>query len=211
MPGILDLLNSDAGKAIVNGVAGQTGQNTSKTNDILNMALPVMMQAMRRNASTPDGAQGLMNALNSKHDGSVLDDLEGYFGGGVNQDVLDDGGKILGHVLGSKQKNVERTLGAKSGLDAAAIGQIMQTAAPLIMGFLGKQARQSKAQDAGGLDNVLGGLLQGNSPQTETNFLNAVLDADGDGSVVDDVADMLLSGKKQKGGLGGMLGDLLGG
>ena len=38
-----------------------------------------------------------------------------------------------------------------------------------------------------------------------------LIDADGDGSVLDDVAGMVLGGsKKKKGGLGGMLGGLFG-
>ncbi len=51
MSGILDLLNSDLGKTIVNGVASQTGQDTNKTSGLLTMALPVLMQAMKNNAS----------------------------------------------------------------------------------------------------------------------------------------------------------------
>ncbi len=41
-------------------------------------------------------------------------------------------------------------------------------------------------------------------------MVNRLLDADGDGSIIDDVAGMLLSGNK-KGGLGDLLGGLLGG
>ena len=98
MSGILDLLNSDLGKTIVNGVAGQTNQPQNKTQDVLTMALPVLMQAMKRNASTPQGAEGLMSALNSKHDGSILDNLGGLFSGGVDDNVMNDGIITLGHV-----------------------------------------------------------------------------------------------------------------
>ncbi|MBT8323888.1 MAG: DUF937 domain-containing protein, partial [Winogradskyella sp.] len=69
MSGILDLLNSDLGKTIVSGVSGSTGTDQSKANSVLTMAMPVLMKAMQRNANSQEGAQGLMNALNSKHDG----------------------------------------------------------------------------------------------------------------------------------------------
>ena len=114
MSGILDLLNSDLGKSIISGVAGQTKQDESKTSSVLTMALPVLMQAMKRNAATPQGAEGLLNALNSKHDGSILNNLSGLFGGGVDSNVLDDGSKILGHVLGGKQQHVQNALSQKS-------------------------------------------------------------------------------------------------
>ncbi|APY09801.1 hypothetical protein BWZ22_00425 [Seonamhaeicola sp. S2-3] len=211
MSGILDLLNSDLGKTIVSGVAGQTNQPQNKTQDVLTMALPVLMQAMKRNASTPEGAQGLMNALSNKHDGSILDNLGGLFSGGVDNDVLDDGSKILGHVLGNKEQNVTNALGAKSGMDAGSVAQILKVAAPILMGVLGKQSKQQNISNPGGIESLLGGLLKGNSPQQEQSFLESILDADGDGSVVDDVAGMVLGGDKKKSGLGGLLGGLFGG
>jgi hypothetical protein len=210
MSGILDLLNSDLGKTIISGVSNQTGQDQNKTGDVLTMALPVLMQAMKRNAATPEGAQGLLGALENKHDGSILDNLGGLFGGGVSNDVMDDGGKILGHVLGSKQRNVENALSQKSGMDAGSIAQILKVAAPILMGVLGKQKRQQQVESPSGIEGLLGGLLKGNSPQQEQSFLESMLDADGDGSIIDDVAGMVLGGNKKKGGLGGLLGGLFG-
>ena len=211
MSGILDLLNSDLGKSIISGVAGQTGQDESKTSSVLTMALPVLMQAMKRNASTPQGAEGLMSALNSKHDGSILDNLGGLFGGGVDSNVLDDGGKILGHVLGGKQQHVENALSQKSGIDAGSVAQILKVAAPILMGVLGNQAKKQNVNSSSGIEDLLGGLIGGSSSNNEQSFLESILDADGDGSIIDDVAGMVLGGSKKKGGLGGLLGGLFGG
>jgi hypothetical protein len=212
MSGILDLLNSDLGKSIISGVAGQTGQDESKTSSVLTMAMPVLMQAMKRNASTPQGAEGLLSALSSgKHDGSILDNLGGLFSGGVDSSVLDDGSKILSHVLGGKQQAVESTLGAKAGMDANSVAQILKVAAPILMGVLGNQAKKQNVNSTSGIEGLLGGLLGGNSSQNEQSFLESILDADGDGSVIDDVAGMVLGGSKKKGGLGGLLGGLFGG
>ncbi len=210
MSGILDLLNSDLGKTIINGVAGQTKQPQSKTQDVLTMALPVLMQAMKRNAATPQGAEGLLNALNNKHDGSLLENLGGLFSGGVDASVLEDGSKILGHVLGNKQQAVESTLGAKAGLDANSVAQILKVAAPILMGVLGNQAKQQNVSNPSGLEGLLGGLLGGSSAKNEQSFLESILDAEGDGSVIDDVAGMVLGGNKKQGGLGGLLGGLFG-
>ncbi len=210
MSGILDLLNSDVGRAVISGVSNQTNQPTNKTADVLTMALPVLMAAMKRNASTPQGAEGLMGALNGKHDGSILDNLGGLFSGGVDSSVMTDGSKILGHVLGSKQQGVEQIIGQKSGMDTGSVAQILQVAAPILMGVLGKQSRQNNVSSANDLSGMLGGLLGGNDAQEEQSFLEKILDADGDGSVVDDVAGMVLGNAKSKGGLGGLLGGLFG-
>ena len=210
MSGILDLLGSDLGKTIISGVAGQTGQDKGKTGQLLTMALPVLMQAMKRNSATPQGAEGLLGALSGKHDGSILDNLGSLFGGGVNNNVLADGGKILGHVLGGRQQNVESALSQKSGIDTGSVAQILKVAAPILMGVLGKQAKQQNVSSTSGIGDLLGGLLSGNSPQQEQSFLESILDANGDGSVIDDVAGMVLGGGKKKGGLGGLLGGLFG-
>ncbi len=210
MSGILDLLGSDLGKTIISGVAGSTGQDSSKTASILTMAMPLLTQAMAKNASTPEGAQGLMSALSGKHDGSILDNLGGLFSGGVDSSVSDDGGKILGHILGGKQANIENALSQKSGMDSGSIGQILKVAAPLLMGVLGKQSKQQNISSPSALTGLLGGMLGNNSAQSEQSFLTSLLDADGDGSIIDDVAGMVLGGDKKKGGIGGLLGGLFG-
>ncbi len=209
MAGILDLLNSDLGKSIISGVAGSTGQDANKTGSVLTMALPVLMKAMQRNAATPEGAAGLMKAIEKKHDGSILDNLGDLFKGGVDSNVLNDGSKILGHVLGNKQQGVQQVISQKAGIDASSVGNILKVAAPILMGVLGKQTRQNKVQNPSDLGGLLGGLLGGNSTQNEQSFLEKILDADGDGSIIDDVAGMVLGGGK-KGGLGGLLGGLFG-
>ena len=211
MAGILDLLNSDLGKQIVSGVSGSTGNDSSKTSSVLTMALPVLMKAMERNAATPEGAAGLMGALSGKHDGSILDNLGGLFNGGVDESVKQDGAGILGHILGSKQQGVEQVIGQKSGLDAGSVANILKVAAPLLMGVLAKQSKENNVTDSSGLGSLLGGMLGGNDTANEQNFLEKILDADGDGSVIDDVAGMLLGGdNKSSGGIGSVLGGLFG-
>ena len=211
MSGILDLLNSDLGKTIISGVAGQSGQSTDKTSSVLTMALPVLMGAMKRNAATPEGAAGLMGALSGKHDGSILDNLGGLFAGGVDQNVMDDGAGILGHVLGGSQANVTNVLSQKSGMDAGAVMDILKVAAPLVMGYLGKQSKQQSVSDSNGIGDLLGGLLGGGATaSSQQSLIESLLDGDGDGSILDDVAGMVLGGSQKKGGLGGLLGGLFG-
>jgi hypothetical protein len=211
MSGILDLLNSEAGRQMVMGVSNETRQPVDKTASVLQMALPMLMGAMKRNASTPEGAAGLMGALNSKHDGSILDNLGGLFGGGVNEEVKQDGMGILGHVLGGSQGNVANALSKKSGMDSQSVMNILQIAAPLILGYLGKQKQQQNVQSPDALTGLLGGLLGGGKKQQkQQSLIESILDGDNDGSIIDDLAGMVLSSGKKKNGLGGLLGGLFG-
>ena len=211
MSGLLDLLSSSVGKQLISGASAETGASENQTADVLSMALPLLMGAMKKNAQTPQGAAGLLGALSSKHDGSLLDNLGSVLGGGVNKDLMQDGAGILGHVLGGKQPAVENALSQKSGLDAGSIAQILKIAAPVLLSVLGKQTRQNNVSDSNDLGSLLGSML-GGQPQQNQSLITSLIDADGDGSVLDDVAGMVLgaaSGQK-KGGLGGMLGGLFG-
>ncbi|WP_028375777.1 DUF937 domain-containing protein [Leeuwenhoekiella sp. MAR_2009_132] len=209
MAGLLDLLNSDLGKQLISGASAQTGASESKTADVLSMALPVLLGAMKKNAQTQEGASGLLGALSNKHDGSILDNLGSLLGGGsVDQNVISDGAGILSHVLGGKQPVVENTLSQKSGLDAGTVAQILKIAAPILLGVIGKETKQNNVNDSSALSGILGSML-GGQPKGNQSLIESLIDADGDGSVLDDVAGMVL-GSNKKGGLGGMLGGLFG-
>ena len=209
MSGLLDLLNSPMGKQLISGVAGQTGQPADKTGDVLSMAMPLLLGAMKKNVSTPQGAQGLMSALSNKHDGGILDNLGGLFGGGVDESVTNDGAGILGHLFGGNQANVENALSQKSGLDAGSIANILKIAAPIVMGYVGRETAQSNVSDANRMNSLLGSML-GGQPKQNQSLITTLLDADGDGSILDDVAGMVMGSSKKKGGLAGLLGGLFG-
>jgi len=209
MEGILELLNSSTGARMIQGVAQETGQSEDKASEVLTMAMPLLLGAMKKNASSPQGAEGLINALSSRHTGSILDDMDGFFGGGVDASAKSEGEGILGHVLGQRQPAVESALSQRSGLDAGTIAQILKIGAPILLGFLGRQRAQANVSDASGLNSLLGSML-GGQPSQNQDLITSLIDTDGDGSVLDDISEMLLGNKGKKGGLGGMLGDLLG-
>lgn len=206
MSGIMNLLGGDLGTSLVEGLSSQTGQSKSNTSNLLNMAMPVLLQAMQRNASSPKGAAGLMGALSNKHDGSILDNLGAVFSGSNSNAIQEDGGKILGHVFGNRQQNIQNALSKQSGVDASSVSKILKIAAPVVMGLMGKQQRQTSVRDASGLTNMLGGLIGGNFHNNKQSFIESILDADNDGSIIDDVAGSVLG--KNNNAIGGLLGKL---
>jgi len=207
MAGILDLLGGPMGKMLINGASKQLGLGKGATQGALSAALPLILGAMKNNASTPEGASGLLGALNNnKHDGGILDKLGSILGGdSIDDDVMKDGAGIIGHVFGGREDNVARAVSKSSGIDFGSAMNILKVAGPFLMGALGKQSRSQGVSDQGGLGDLLGGMLGGGHKE-EQSLVNRLLDADGDGSIIDDVAGMLLSGKK--GGLGSLLGGL---
>ncbi|PZD76505.1 DUF937 domain-containing protein [Mesonia sp. K7] len=205
MANILDLLKTDSGQELIEGASRETGVSSDQVGSVLAMAMPALMGAMKRNIQTPQGAESLNNALNdSRHDGSILNNLGSLLGGGsIDSSLLADGAGILRHVLGGNDQRLNNNIGRATGVDSGSVGKIIQIALPIIMGFLGRQKRNANVE-SGGLGDLIGTAM-GTSSKEEGSLLETLLDADGDGSIIDDVAGKLLGGNKSGGGLLGKL------
>ncbi|HNX89270.1 MAG TPA: DUF937 domain-containing protein [Paludibacteraceae bacterium] len=186
-----NLLNSSIGQTIVKSVADQFGLDESQAASAVNTAVPVILGGLNKNIQTPEGAESLNNALESKHDGSLLDNLGGILSGNVG-DLQQDGGSILNHVFGNNVGAVQNGIAQKTGISADKIGPIISMLAPVVMAYLGKQKSQNNV-NAGGLGDLLGGMLGGGSAQNGGGLLDMVtgfLDKDKDGSALDDILGM---------------------
>ena len=119
------------------------------------------MGAMKNNTGSADGAAGLLGALtNSKHSGGgLLDNLGSILGGGgIDDDVMADGGNILGHVFGGQESNAAGVISKASGIDMKSAMSILKLAAPFVMSYLGKQVLSKGVSDGNGLGDLLGGI-----------------------------------------------------
>lgn len=255
MSSILDLVEQQLGSAEMRQISNALGASQDQVESATATALPLLLSALADNASRPGGAAALENALERDHSGALLDQLGpfleglGGLGGGrggggglggalgglmevlggtsrgrVNDKTLDGGG-ILGHVLGGRQKAAERGIGKVSGLDTGKVTQLLAILAPIVMAALARrreqQAREQQmdvprrpgrsgagsdpARRPSGSGGLLDQVLRQERDTVERRSggrdpLSTILDADGDGSVADDVVRM---GKDL---LGGFLG-----
>jgi hypothetical protein len=184
MSSIFDLLMDQLGGDAVGQISRAVGVGEEETQRAMPELLGVLTGALSRNSSQPEGAKALADALDKDHDGSVLDNIPDF----INNFQDGPGEGILRHVLGSRRPAVEQSLSQQSGLDAGTIGKMLAMLAPVLMGALGKSKRE------GGLDvGALAGLLGAERSRAEqaapesAGLLTQLLDADGDGQVVDDV------------------------
>ncbi len=186
------LLNSVLGTLMQDGVteqmANKLGLEKNQAQSALASAVPILMQALSKNASTPEGANALESALKRDHDGSILDNLSGY----LESPKTDEGSKILNHILGEKRATVEQYVGKSSGLSTGSVGSLLSSVAPLIMGALAGKNNNSSS----GIGSLLSGItneIQGAGSGKEQSIIEQLLDRDNDGSIIDDVADMGMS------------------
>ena len=208
MPSLQDLLGQEQGDTAVNQISQEVGAEPSAVGSAIQTALPALLNGLANNASTPDGAQNLNNALED-HDGSVLNNLGNLagmiFGGGQENPPPREAnaGAILGHILGGGQTQVAQQASNQSGLNIGQVAHIMMMLAPIVMGYLGQQ-KQQQGIGADGLGGLIGGLLgSGQAQQASVGGVigeaaTSMLDQDHDGSVVDDIASLAfkyISGK----------------
>lgn len=205
---ITELLNSNLGKQIAGGIANKSGATEQETLHVIKAAGPALMEMLQANASTQQGEQGILSAL-QKHDGSILDNLSSYLG----SPDASDGNAILGHILGDKRGQLETALSKQTGVDSSKISGILAMIAPIIMGFLGKQTKTAGGLGSGGgIGDLLGSLVgSGKGSSGSGNILESLLGkGQGGGNIGDALGSLLGKDQKSQGGLGDMLGGLFG-
>lgn len=187
---LIEVLQSQLGDDGLAQLAGQIGADPSAVSSAMPAAVAVLTGQMSKNASQGGGAEALLGALTRDHDGSILDNVGAFLGQGDAARSM--GGAILGHVFGQRSTGAAAGVSKASGLDSKQAGNLLTLLAPLVMGLLGKQQR------GGGLDlGSLAGMLAGASnqakakaPESAGGILGKMLDADGDGSFMDELTEI---------------------
>lgn len=193
-----DLLQGPLKNIVLDQLSNQLGlDDTNKASDALDTTVNVLLNAVARNVAQPEGASSFLSALSRDHDGSLIDHLTDYMGGQFQPQNAStvNGVGILKHLLGDKQETAAETIGKQTGMDAAQIMKIMAMVAPILMGVLGKANQQTPSapgQSSGGslIDMVLNTTNKVNQQSKQGGILSQILDKDGDGSIMDDVAGM---------------------
>lgn len=182
-------------------MAQQLGIGPTQMAGAVSAALPLLLGALGRNASQPQGAEALFGALQKDHAGLDIGNVLGaVLGGGAAQG---DGGKILGHVFGGRQPRAEQALGQATGLGGDRAGMLLKMLAPIVLAYLAKRMFEQRQAANAATPQVLGEVLGQEEQRVSqqgglgSGVLGAVLDQDGDGQL--GLGDLLKIG-------GGLLG-----
>jgi len=212
---LIDLLTGNTGNQVAEKAENKFGISKNQILALLAVATPLVISYLRNKSQDNKEAEALNNALDKDHDGSILDDTSQL------EARQNEGGSILSHVFGSEKGNVENQLSQNTGISIDKIGPILAMLAPVIMGYIGKEKQQNNV-GAGGLGDLLGGILGGaqtQAQQQQSNPLNDILgsvlgggQSQSSGNPLNDILGSVLGGSgQQKQQQGGGLGDILGG
>jgi hypothetical protein len=181
----MNLLNTilKAGNGqVLQQMATQLGSNPEATQSALSQVVGALGKGVAKSASS-GGLEGLVKALGSGSHGRYLDDPSAL--GQAN--TIADGNGILGHILGGK--DASRTLAGQvagnSGMSQDQVKKLLPMAAAAMMGALSKGTQGGQA-----LASQLGGGLGAAGKSPALGGLLSMLDADGDGSPVNDVVGL---------------------
>lgn len=210
---IINGLAQHLGGDTIGQISGLLGASQQDTGKAIAAALPMLVGSIAGNADQPQGVNALAGALNSGHDGSILDMLGPMLSGGYATRALgSDGSRILGHLLGDQQGNVESSVAQFAGVESGLVQKLLPILAPIVMGYIGKQVLGG-GLDVGGLGALLGQERQ--AAQQQDTGLGAIFDvlsgngkpdAPGAGGGLLDVAGDLLGSSAGKAILGQILG-----
>ena len=114
-------------------ISQQLGVGQAQAAGAVSAALPLLLGALGRNASQPQGAEALLGALRNDHAGGG--DIAGLLGAvlGGAQTRQTNGAGILGHILGGQQPRAEAALGQTTGLGNDKAGQLLKILAPIVL------------------------------------------------------------------------------
>ncbi len=178
---------------LINDLREEIGaESNEQTEAAASGVISSMVAGLNKNAEKPGGLEGLLSALDRDHDGSILDDAVGFiFGRRKPENPRSTNGPgILEHIFGNKQNQVNDAIGRATGMDKGKILQLMMTLAPLVLGVLGK-ARNRQGYGSQQISDLLRGSVQSQADQGRPmGLLNRLLDSDGDGNVINDIANL---------------------
>lgn len=172
------LLDSGSSPALKQ-LASSFGVSESDARNALSGMVPALSGGLRNSLSSSGGQAGLLEALTKGNHQRYLEQPESL----SETATVTDGNSILGHILGSKDasRRVASDVAAKTGLDDGLLKKMLPVVAAMVMGSMSKQSAASgfaNAPSSGGDNSGMLGMLTG------------LLDADKDGSIMDDVVNM---------------------
>ncbi len=133
------LLRSMTSSSSLDTMSQRTGGSNDQMAALITAALPILLRAMTANASTQAGAASLNEALGQHREtGSVAEQFAAA--------DMDDGAKILQHILGGNSSSVMNGLSRQSGLSNDQVGSALSALAPVLLSSLSAASNQAPVQ-----------------------------------------------------------------
>jgi len=217
---LLDMIMSAQGGATAQQAGAQLGLNQQQSQSAIAALLPAISSALKQNTANPQGLAGLLGALQNGQHEQYLENPQMV----TKPETVNDGNAILGHLFGSKEvsRAVAGRASEQTGIGSDVLKKLLPIVATMAMGSLSKQTSQPSMKSAltgmaiqqllggnqssaGGLGGILSSVLGGKAKQRRQQqqahqqglgMIGKMLDADGDGSMMDDILQMAMNARR---------------
>ncbi|MBN1352903.1 DUF937 domain-containing protein [candidate division KSB1 bacterium] len=189
MSSFIDEFMGSLGSEVTNQLSSNLGIKTNTANQLLPQVIPMILSGLKKQKDEHGGEARVDHILNKYGSSSVLENIGGLFSE-KSQD--DDPDPQLGGLLGESGIQASNMISQNFGLNSSTAMKIIPMLAPVVLGALSQKRDQGGAGSSG---------------------IAALLDQDGDGSILDDVAGFLMQGFAGSGtqSSSNVIGNLLGG
>lgn len=184
---INNLINTLIVDQLSKSVSKKINISEDKSRDVVNMAIPLLVAGLAKNAKNLQEATNISEAISKDHDGSILNDIpSALFSDGRQQ----EGEKIIEHILGKKTDSASKVIGAQVQVGPEKVTQILSLVAPVVMGAIGNK-RKNEVFDSSTLTDFLQKIVKNNVSNSgqQDNLLMKILDQDRNGSVLDNIVN----------------------
>ena len=193
MAGFIDEFMQNYGSEVTQQLSSNLNVDQGTVQKLIPKLAPLILSGLKVQKDTQGGDERVDHILNKYGDSSVLNNIRDLISSKAQAQTVDPN---LGGLLGANGGvQAAQTLAQGLNIDPSTIMKMIPALAPLLLGFL------SKKRDTGGAG---------------ISGIGSLLDTDGDGKILDDVAGFLMKGgtgttqRKGKGLLGSILGGLTG-
>lgn len=180
----IDDLVKEMGGPVAEQLGKREGLNESQSKGILEGLAPVILGGLKRKQSDGIDLEDFVSGLGGREEG--LENPGSFFDGPANLDI--GAGGVLGLERGEQ---TAEAIAKKAGIGVDLARKVLPMVIPLVLAYLIKKGREDK------------------STPDRRSGLEAILDRDGDGAILDDIAGMVLAGQAGKQGKGGFLAMIL--
>jgi len=190
MPGFVDEFMGTLGPEVTQQISKNLGINKNVATQIVPQLIPMILGGLRKQKDEHGGEARVDHILNKYGSSNVLENISGLFSQKARDENADP---RLGGLLGESGVQATDMIANQFKLDSGVASKLIPMLAPVVLGAL------TQKRDAQGVGS---------------SGIAALLDQDGDGSILDDVAGFLMKGLLGGSGTqrgGNVLGSLLGG
>ena len=138
---LLDIINKQISGDLIQKAAGFIEEENGLTQKALNIVLPSLLGGIAQQATEPNKAAQLMSRITEGgHDGSIFGTIGNLLSGGsATQGLMDSGETIVHNLFGDKTSSILDWIASFANIKTGAAANLMNMAAPLVMGAIGKQ------------------------------------------------------------------------